>query len=166
MSTHFALLAASLMFVSGTHLPQSSSTVGTAEPPILVIVSAATPGSEIPLGTLRNAFEGYPTDFNGKRLVPFNHPTGTPTRARFDKVLLGLVPNQVGQFWVDQLVRGGRQAPRTLPSSELALRVVASVPGSISYVAMVPNALPPALKILAIDGKRPTDSHYALGPQH
>jgi hypothetical protein len=105
-------------------------------------------------------FEGYKTEFNGKRLIPFNQESGSQARERFDRLVLGLTPAQVGQFWVDQRVRGGTQAPRALASPELTLRVVASLPSSIGYVALDPNAVPAGLKALSIDGKRAIDGDY------
>ena len=124
---------------------------------------ASTAGiSNIDSGTLRRVFKGYPTDQGGKRLVPFNQNVGAADRVRFDNVVLGLTPDQIGRFWVDQKIRQVSQPPRTVPTVELLLRVVASLPGAISYVARAPERLPPEARAITVDGKTPSAPDYPL----
>lgn len=162
MSLNRLFLFTSTLLMLCASVPQTPDANAQARPPLLVIVSSALGGSEIGLGTLRSAFQGNSTDLNGKRLIPFNQAPGSPERVRFDQVVLGLGPDQVARFWIDQRVRNGLQAPRTLQSPELALRLAASVPGIISYFAGQPSAVPKGLTALKIDGKAPTDSGYPL----
>jgi hypothetical protein len=159
------VVAAWLLVVAGSSTPQATNVraqTGQArsDVPLLIIVASATIGDDIKMGMLRSTFEGHATEFNGKRLIPFNQQSGSPARERFDRHVLGLTPGQVGKFWVDQRVRGGTQAPRALASADLTLRVIASLPSSIGYVTMSPRALPRGLKALAIDGKHATDRDY------
>ena len=50
------------------------------------------------------------------------------------EVILGMGPDRVGEFWVDQLVRARARPPRKLPSPRLMVRVVSQLKGSIGYV--------------------------------
>ena len=96
----------------------------------------------------------------GKRLIPFNHARETPIRAAFDKALLGLKPSEAGRFWVDRRMRDQPLPPRIVPTSELALRVVATLPEAISYVYQ--NPVHANVRVLTIDGEAPGQPGYLL----
>jgi ABC-type phosphate transport system substrate-binding protein len=70
----------------------------------------------------------------GRNVVPLNLPAGSQARVRFDRAVLGLEPDEVGRFWVDQKIRGGARPPRQIESAALVLRLVAKLPGAIGYV--------------------------------
>lgn len=133
-----------------------------AEPDGLVlIVSTETPLQGIDSATVRRAFEGHPVEYaTGKRLIPFNAPWGTPERELFDRIVLGMGPDDVGRFWVDQRIRGASPPPRTLASPGLAVRVISALPGAITYV--LPSQLTANVRALAIDGKSPDHPDYLL----
>jgi hypothetical protein len=135
-----------------------------ARPPLLVIVSTATAtgGGDISLSKLRSAFESQPTDYRGVRLIPFNLPVGNSARALIDRAVLGLAPERVGAFWIDQKIRSGISSPRTVSSPEMLLRVVASMRGVIGYAELNPSAVPTGIQVLTVDGKRAQDPGYPL----
>ena len=136
---------------------------GAQQPqPLLVIVGATVTATDIGLGKLRSAFQSQPTDLGGVRLIPFNQPIGERTRQLFDKSVLGLGPDRVGAFWVDQRVRFSLVAPRAIPTPETILRVVASMRGAIGYVQMNPSQVPSGVRVLTVDGERPTATAYPL----
>ena len=94
---HRVFVAAWLVVVAGSSVPQSSevqtlTSKAQVSPPLLVIVAAKTTGSDIKRAVLRNAFEGYKTEFHGKTLIPFNQESGSQARERFDRLVLGLSP--------------------------------------------------------------------------
>ncbi len=70
---------------------------------------------------------------SGRRILPFNLPPHSVDRERFDRAVLGLAPDEVARFWIDRRIRGGSPPPRQVPTPELAVRVVASVPEAIAY---------------------------------
>jgi len=131
-----------------------------AGPALVVVISTATGLRDITTATLRRAFMGYPTEVGGKRLIPINHPTGSPDRVLFDKLMLGLSPEEVGRFWVDRRIRDESPPPKTVPSPDLAVRVAASLPFAITYVT--PELVNDKVAVLTIDGKSPKDSSYLL----
>jgi hypothetical protein len=134
-----------------------------ADPPsvraLVVIIARSTGVTDIKSAKLRSAFQGYPAEYRGgKRLIPFNYPTDSPERIAFDRQLLGLEPSEVGRFWIDKRIRVEGRAPTAVPSADVALRVVAALPGAITYLATEPTL--PAVRVLTIDGKRFTDPGY------
>jgi hypothetical protein len=81
-------------------------------------------------------------------------------RVRFDRALLGLEPEQVGPFWIDRRIRDESMPPRTAPTAYLALRVVAALPGAITYIER--DMLVTTVRALTIDQKPAGDPGYPL----
>lgn len=142
--------------------PPPSRTQAQPSQQMLVIVANTMGTSDIDLGTLRRLFEGYPTEYRGTRLIAFNQSLGTPARTSFDRAVLGLGPDQVGRFWMDQRIRQASQPPRVIPSPELVVRVVVSLRGGVGYLIGAPKDLPKGVRNLSINGKGPTDPGYPL----
>jgi hypothetical protein len=92
-------------------------------------------------------------------LIPLNQPPGTPARSEFDKAILGLDPEGVTKFWIDQRIRGQGAAPRAVPSAML-MRVVPQLAGAITYLRA--NEVTAGLKALTVDGKKSSDPGYLL----
>jgi hypothetical protein len=145
-------------------LPQRGAVHAQGRPPLAVIVGVELNLSEISLATLRTVFRNevaYAPD--GKRFVPLNAPLKSYERELFDRKVLGLAPDEVAQFWITRRIRDEGLPPRTLPSTELGLRVVASYAGAITYVSA--KIVRAGVRVLKIDGKLPSDPGYLLaGP--
>lgn len=73
---------------------------------------------------------------DGKAVVALNYPPRHALRVVFDQAVLGMDPQRVGEFWVDQLVRARARPPRKLPSPRLMLRVVAQLKGAVGYMPL------------------------------
>jgi len=154
----FLMAIALLCFAA---LPFSPTRAGAAQKALVLVVARDVPLSDITTSTLRRVFQGMPTMFaGGRRFVPLNHPTGTPTRIQFDRAILELEPNSVGAYWIDRRIRDESPPPRTIPSAELAQRIAASLPGAITYV--YEDDVSAAVKVLTIDGKSPGQKGYPL----
>ncbi len=150
----FSLLASVLM-------PLQSGAHAEANPPLVVVVGAKTNLTDISLAMLRRAFQGeVALTADGKRLVPLNHAVGNLERVQFDQAVLGLAPSDVGRFWINRRIRDEAPPPRTLPSADLGVRVVASYPGAITYVSS--TAVNASVRVVRIDGKLPGDPGYLL----
>lgn len=148
-----------LMVMGSVALPMARPV--RAASPLVVIVASTLPISDIDTGLLRRAFQGEAAEYaSGKRLIPINHPQNTPARDQFDLAVLGLKPDAVGRFWVDRRIRDQPGPPKTVPSIELALRLVMSLPGAITYVT--PDLVNPKVKTLSVDGKNPGQGGYLL----
>jgi len=115
---------------------------------------------DVSFGDLRQLYRGVPMSLAGQHCIPLNHPARTPDRVGFDRVVLGMGPDEVGAYWVDQKIRGGNAPPRTVENIGLLLRLVAKLPGAIGYVREGFSS--DELKILTIEGRSPTDAGYPL----
>jgi hypothetical protein len=125
-----------------------------------IVTAKANAIHDLSFPDLRQLYRGKHIAVAGLKLIPFNHPAGTPDRVGFDRVVLGMSPDEVGRYWVDQKIRGGDPPPRTIDSVSLLLRVIAALEGSLGYVREGFSS--PELKIVTIEGKLPGDSGYPL----
>lgn len=133
---------------------------GAAGKPLVIVAATSSPFQDISVGELRRAFLGEAVTLAGKRVIPINHPLATPLRDRFDQLVLGLKPDEVGRFWVDRSIRAQSPPPKTVQSAELAIRIAMSLPGAITYAA--PEAVNDKLRALKIDGKTVGQAGYPL----
>ena len=133
----------------------------TATVTLVAIISESSRLTDIDANDLRRVFLGYAQrDPDGRTLIPLNHPPGALARARFDRALLGFDPDQAAKYWVDQRIRGAKLPPRTAAPEHLLQRVVAKLPGAISYVPA--GTLMPGVRALTIDGRSPGQPGYPL----
>jgi hypothetical protein len=149
-----ALTLSALVMPARGHGAQAGGTLS-------VIVGPSCRANDISLADLRRLFMGYAvTSRAGDKLLPFNHPPKHPTRERFDQLVLNMSPEQMGQYWVAERIRGHLRPPRGVPSEGLLVKVVAKIEGAISYLPT--EAVPSGLKVLSVDGRRPGDANYPI----
>jgi hypothetical protein len=118
---------------------------------LVVIVSAQNKARALSYAVVRSIFMGVPTYTPaGAPYVPLTQAPQTPVRVAFDEQFLGLDPDAVGRYWVDQRIRARATPPRTIPSVDTLRRVVATLPEAISYVRA--DELRPGVVPVAIDG--------------
>jgi hypothetical protein len=161
MMRNLCKLSIVLVLLLGAALPSRPHAGAQNVRPLLVVISSATGMTDISTALLRRTFQGHPAEYqSGKRLIPLNLPTGTLERQRFDLAVLGMTPDEIGRFWIDQRVRGMAQPPRTAPTPELAVRVVSSFVGAITYTTA--ELVKPGVNVLKIDGRRPDERGYLL----
>ena len=128
---------------------------------LVPIVSERSRLIDIRASELRRIFLGYAQlDPDGRTIIPLNHPPGAEVRMRFDRALLGFEPDEAAKYWVDQRIRGARLPPRTAAPEQLLQRVVAKLPGAISYVH--DGTLIPGVRALTIDGRKAGQPGYPL----
>lgn len=84
---------------------------------------------------------------DGTAIIPVNYAARDPLRTEFDAVVLGLSPERVDEYWIDQVVRGRARPPTKVPSPALALRLVSRLKGVIAYVPA--NVVGPEVKVIA-----------------
>ena len=130
---------------------------------LVVVVAKGSSLTSISKSDLKHCFLGDPISGGGRTLVPFNANPGTPERAGFDKVVLGMSSDETGRFWVDRKVRGQSAAPRSLPSNAHVAKVVAKFPGAIGYLPE--DQLTPDVQAVKVDGAAYTDARYSITAQ-
>jgi hypothetical protein len=142
--------------------PALRSEPALAAPHVLVpVVARSSPMRDISLGTLRRVFRSeHVTDPDGVRLVGFNHPSGSRARELFDRVVLGMDPDQVARYWVDQRIRGGARPPRTVATVALLRAVIDSYPGAVGYLTL--EDLDASVRSLTINGVGSDSPQYPL----
>jgi hypothetical protein len=134
---------------------------GSGDVSLAVIVSSGSKLTNISVTDLRRVFESERlTDPDGNRLIALNHPPKTVDRVGFDRVVLGMDAERVGQFWIDRKIRGGSGPPRTVESLTTLRRVVEKLPGAIGYIR--PSQLSNEVRAIRVDGKLPEDADYVV----
>jgi len=126
-----------------------------------VIVARGSSVQDLSLAELKRIFtnEGD-SDPSGARYLPFNHPPHTADRVAFDRLVLGMSPDEVSQFWIERKIRGLSGPPRTVDSLSLLLRLIGRLPGGVSYAR--PGQLTPEVRAIRVNGKLPSDPGYPL----
>jgi ABC-type phosphate transport system substrate-binding protein len=160
MCGRLVLLAALVASALGA-APATSQAAGGG---LVLVVGKSCPVSNITRTELNRAFSADPIRIEGVSVVPFTLTPTSPERQIFDRLVLGMTPDQVSKFWIDRRIRGQGNPPKSAPSPEIIAKVVANFPGAIGYVPVA--SLTPALKPVAIDGKPYTDPGYLLNQSH
>jgi hypothetical protein len=128
---------------------------------LVPIVASSSAMTDISLGTLRRVFLSEPVSGpGGLRLVGFNQPAGSRARETFDRVVLGMDPDQVARYWVDQRIRGGVRPPRQVNSVSLLRQVISRFPGAVGYLS--PADLDASVRALTINGAASDAPNYPL----
>jgi len=157
-----ACLALSLGFLLLCLMPNAERLAKASDRVLLaVVVAQGSSVRDLSLTELRRIFanEGD-SNSSGERYVPFNHPPHTTDRMAFDKIVLGMSPDEVSQFWIERKIRGLSGPPRSVDSLSLLLRLIARLPGAISYAR--PARLTGDVRAIRINGKLPSDPAYPL----
>lgn len=133
-----------------------------AEPQRLAIVVArSSPLKELSRFELKKLYLGaHIVDPSGARIIPFNQSATAPDRVAFEEKVLGMSPDEVASYWIDRKIRGQSGAPKAVGSPELVQKVVSKVEHSVAYVRL--DEVRPEVRVIAIDGKLPTDAAYQL----
>lgn len=157
-----ALLALSVAVTLLLLLPSVERLARASERVVLaVVVARSSSVQDVRLSELRRIFtnEGD-SDGSGQRYVPFNHPPHTTDRVAFDKLVLGMSPDDVSQFWIERKIRGLAGPPRSVDSLSLLLRLIARLPGGIGYAR--PAQLTNEVRAVRVNGKLPNEPDYPL----
>ncbi len=102
---------------------------------LAVIVNKENPNLLLSPSQISAIFTAEMRDWPGDgTILAFNYPPETRLRILFDKIVLGMTPDEVGKFWLDQRIRGSIRPPRQIPEAGLVLRLVAKMTGAIGYV--------------------------------
>jgi hypothetical protein len=149
-----------LVFVAAGSIWLGSARGARAEP-IVVVVGKGSPVRQLSVGDLQRIFLQLPVQTSGNvPFIPFNHPPRSSVRERFDNVVLGMSPEEVARYWIDQKIRGQPAAPRTIHSPSLLCQLVARLPGAITYVPA--SLVGPQCKAVVIGGRAPGHPDYVL----
>jgi hypothetical protein len=151
-----------LAIVAASAASTSTASVDAAEKASLaVVVSKSFPIDNLSFGDLKRLYAGTPVVAAGKSLIPITYPKHATERIGFDQSVLGMSADEAGRYWVDRKIRGQSGPPKAVDSPEVVIKLVTKVDGAVGYVR--PNAAGPAVKVLRIDGRLPSDPGYRVG---
>ena len=126
----------SVLLVALSPLLASPRAVGGGESlDLAVVVNLGVPVAQLSAAELQSLFTASRRNWpDGSNVSVFSYPPEADIRHVFDSAALGMSPEEVARFWLDQRVRGGPRPPRQIPDPMLAIRLVAKLPGSVAYV--------------------------------
>ena len=70
----------------------------------------------------------------GAHASPVNLPPSSAERQEFDRVVLGLEPDEMERSWIDNKIRSGTAAPRYVSGPAAVARYVAAERSAIGYL--------------------------------
>lgn len=114
--------------------PERPSRAEPSRGGLVVIVNAGNPDRPS-AGTLEKIFLRKELTWDsGERIIALNASPENERRQRFDRVVLGMSPDEAARYWLDQRIRGGGTAPREVGDAVLTVKLVAKLSGTIGYV--------------------------------
>lgn len=133
--------------------------VCAAQTAIAVIVSPNTPIVNLSLDQLRRIYLGSTTTIaNDGSVILVEHP---PEREAFYRAALGMSEDRVKRHWIRVVFAGDDAAPpREIEESGAVNQYVAGHHGAIAFLSE--SAVQQDVKIVTIDGRRPSDPGYPL----
>lgn len=121
-----------------------------ADPTLAVVCNSASGVTSLTRAHLNAIFRAKVREFpNGNRASAVNLPTDHPARQTFDRVVLGMDPDEVERFWIDSKIRSGTGAPRQLPGPAAVARFVSGEAAGIGYVPLE-DAQSAGLRVVAL----------------
>jgi len=142
----------------GAALVLAAASPGVAAAQIAVVVHPSAPLSSVSLEDLRRYFLGKSTTIGSSRAVVAE---SAPSRRAFYHALTGLSEDIVHRRWVALAFRGEAPSiPKSFADAAELRKFVSENPGAIGFVDA--HDVDASVKVLAVDGKRPSDPGYAL----
>jgi hypothetical protein len=130
-----------------------------AAEPLALVVAPKSRISNLSRDKLRRIFRARPTESDdGVAFVPVNERLDGPSRTMFDRLVLGMSPQESKRYWIDQKIRGV-PSPRIVSLDALAT-LLPALAGGIGYLPVTQAG---DLKVVRIDGHLPGDAGYFLG---
>jgi hypothetical protein len=141
----------------------SGTSTGAERIPVAVIAHPQVPANDLSLQELRRVFLGERHSWTDHLTITLlAPPRGTLER----QVLLHQIYQrrsevEYQQYWINRLFGDGPSlSPRNTDSQETSASLVRGLPGAIALIRA--DRIPPGVKVLRIDGKRPGEAGYPL----
>src|SRR5690606_14686648 len=151
MITRRGLLTLGAVALFSLGLTASPADAGTpSQEPLAIVVAKNSAVHELSLYQLKRLYLGDSMNTpDGKKLLPLNRGTNTHERVGFDKSVLNMTPEEAARYWIDRRIRGLSGAPKSVDPANVLQKVVARLPGSVSYVRQ--HELSDAVKVVKVD---------------
>lgn len=156
------LAAAAIGFSALLPTPFAPSPVRAVSDDIAVIVHPDVPEQDLPLTEIRRLLLGERQFWHsGLRVTLLIRAPVARERDVVLKKIYRMTEAQFRQYWIGKVFRAESvTGPKIVYSNEMAVQLVAAIPGSITFVDS--TQVPPGVKTLKIGGKAPGESGYPL----
>jgi hypothetical protein len=102
---------------------------------LAVIVHSSVPATALSAADLASIYTRATRSWkDGSTVRALNLPPGSPERVEFDRVVLDMDPDRSAQFWIDRQIRGEEAAPKAVAQTDVLVRLIPTLAGSIGYV--------------------------------
>lgn len=124
-----------------------TATTAFAQAELVVVTSASSPVTSIPLSQLSRIFLGQSSAYpDGSPAIPLD--INGDARNQFYREVLKKTPEQVEKYWARMIFTGKAQPPREIKATDVK-SVVAETPGAISYLDS--SKVDASLKVIRVD---------------
>jgi hypothetical protein len=129
---------------------------------LAVVVRADTPVDGLSINEIRKVLLGERQFWNSTlRVTPLMREPGAREREVMLKNICHMNEAEFKRYWIEKIFRAEAQTgPKLVYSNEMAMELVAAIPGSIAFVDA--SRIPKSLRALKIDGRLPGEKGYAL----
>lgn len=129
---------------------------------LAVVVNPGVPVDDLSFAEIRKVFMGDRQFWSGNlRVIPFVPAVGSAEREVLLKKIYEKDEAQYRSYWIAKVFRTEATAPPKVASSEdMAADLIRRLPGAIGLIDSA--RIPAGVKVLRIDGKLPSDTHYPL----
>lgn len=153
------LLLVAILVATPFPIPNVFSEEAPAKTPIALILHKKNPVEKLTSAQVRDLFLKRRQNWEGGlTVVPINHAIDSKISSQFNKLVLKMTDNELANYWVKQSVTGQTTPPQRVSSQALAKRLVATLPGAISYIEL--DLVDDSVKVVAVDGMLPNDPQY------
>ncbi len=152
--------AATLLLLASTVASAPGETPASGD--IAVIVHPEVPEDDLPLTEVQRLLLGDRQFWAaGLRVTLLIRAPVAREREVVLKKIYRMNEGQFRQYWIGKVFRAETvSGPKIVYSSDMAVQLVAAIPGSITFVQS--SQVPTGVKVLMIDGKKPGDAGYPL----
>jgi ABC-type phosphate transport system substrate-binding protein len=145
--------AATRVLAAVAVLPLLWTSVPASSVPLALVLNRENPVTSLGVPEVQRIFRKQTRMWpHGEAVVPVDWDATSDARQEFSRRVLNRSVREMADFWVQQNITQGLTPPSTLKSARAILRFVASVPGSIGYVAVAD--VDQTVKVIEIKGLR------------
>lgn len=158
----FRLVLIVLAFVVAARTATPDDLPATA---FAVIVHPSTKTDDLSFSDLRRLFLGERQYWpGGTRVVLFVHDPDTPQGETLLRLLYRMSETEYRRYWIAKTFRDDvTTSPKLVSSTEMALRLTASIPGAITLIPAA--SVDSTVKVLTVEGLAPDVPDYPVVAQ-
>lgn len=154
-----ALAGVFLLFAGG---PGAKSTPAQEGQAVAIVAHPNVPVDNLSFPRLRRIFRAEQKFWpNRSKITLLMRAPGSYERDVVLARIYRMSEAELRKYWIGKMFRTEvATGPKTVPSTDMAHGLVASIPGAITFVAA--GTVQPGEKVIRIDGKLPNDPGYPL----